>query len=134
MLWKALGGRDARAFRSAKLRPIGRCKSELNQQTDKPTHQRLVYTCRKGVSRISASATTAPGEKRDRHSTLRGGLIRLIVSYFRPLGTRSKCAVGSDGNYVVMPELVAPLIPQWTQNSAPRRMSGAREVACPTVF
>jgi len=42
VLWKALGGRDARAVRSAKLRPIGRCKSELNQQIDKPTHQRLV--------------------------------------------------------------------------------------------
>ena len=38
VLWKAFGGRDARAVWSAKLRPIGACKSELNQQTDKPAH------------------------------------------------------------------------------------------------
>jgi len=44
VLRKSLGGRDARAVRTAKLRPIGTAQSELHQQTDKPAHQRLVYT------------------------------------------------------------------------------------------
>src|SRR5437867_1184885 len=38
LLGKTFRGRDAGAVRPSELRPIGRCKCNLNQQPAKPTH------------------------------------------------------------------------------------------------